>query len=160
MAQPIPFPLHLAPRDPRHDLNLRLQQAPSKHAEAVLAGYEVLQGLHDNGVLELLRGILGGSDKVLDQAVAVASGPEAIRASRNLLLLVQTLAEIDPVLLGDLTHAIPKALVQANAEENRPPGLFKLLSTFFNRDFRRGLAAFNDLLVEFGKNLSAKNTQQ
>jgi uncharacterized protein YjgD (DUF1641 family) len=157
MAQPIP--LHLAPRDPRHELNVRLQQAPSEHAEAVLAGYEVLQGLHDNGVLELLRGILGGSDKVLDQAVAVAGGAEAIRASRNLLLLVQMLAEIDPILLGDLTRSIPKALVQANAEENRPPGLFKLLSTFFNRDFRRGLAAFNDLLVEFGKNLSAKNTQ-
>lgn len=158
MARPIP--LHLAPRDPQQDLNLRLQQAPSEHAEAVLAGYEVLQGLHDHGVLELIRGILGGSDKVLDQAVAVASGPEAIRASRNLLLLVQTLAEIDPVLLGDLTRAIPKALVQANAEESRPPGLFKLLSTFFNRDFRRGLAAFNDLLVEFGRNLSAKNPQQ
>jgi uncharacterized protein YjgD (DUF1641 family) len=158
MAQPIP--LHLAPRDSRGDLNVRLQHAPLDHAEAVLAGYEVLQGLHDHGVLELMRGILGGSDKVLNQAVAVASGPEAIRASRNLLLLVQTLAEIDPVLLGDLTRAIPKALVQANAEENRPPGLFKLLSTFWNRDFRRGLAAFNDLLVEFGRNLSAKNTQQ
>lgn len=158
MAQPIP--LHLAPRDPQHDLNLRLQQAPSQHAEAVLAGYEVLQGLHDHGVLELMRGTLGGSEKVLEQVVAVASGPEAIRASRNLLLLVQTVAEIDPVLLGDLTRAIPKALVQANAEENRPPGLFKLLSTFWNRDFRRGLAAFNDLLVEFGKNLSAKDAQQ
>jgi uncharacterized protein YjgD (DUF1641 family) len=158
MAQPIP--LHLAPRDPRHDLDLRLQQAPLDHAEAVLAGYEVLQGLHDHGVLELIRGTLGGSEKVLEQAVAVASGPEAIRASRNLLLLVQTLAEIDPALLGDLTRAIPKALVQANAEENRPPGLFQLLSTFWNRDFRRGLAAFNDLLVEFGKNLSAKNPEE
>jgi hypothetical protein len=87
MAQPIP--LHLAPRDPQHDLNLRLQQAPSEHAEAVLAGYEVLQGLHDHGVLELMRGTLGGSEKVLEQVVAVASGPEAIRASRNLLLLVR-----------------------------------------------------------------------
>jgi uncharacterized protein YjgD (DUF1641 family) len=157
MARPIP--LHLAPQDLQRDLNLRLQQAPSKHAEALLAGYEVLQGLHDHGVLELLRGTLGGSEKVLEQMVAVASGPEAIRASRNLLLLVQTLAEIEPPLLGDLTRAIPKALVQANAEERRPPGLFKLLSTFWNRDFRRGLAAFNDLLVEFGRNLSAKNSQ-
>jgi uncharacterized protein YjgD (DUF1641 family) len=158
MAQPIP--LHLAPRDPQHDLDLRLQQAPSQHAEALLAGYEVLQGLHDHGVLELMRGTLGGSEKVLEQVVAVASGPEAIRVSRNLLLLVQTLAAIDPVLLSDLTRAIPKALVQANAEENRPPGLFKLLSTFWNRDFRRGLAAFNDLIVEFGRHLSAKSPQQ
>ena len=158
MARPIP--LNLAPRDPRRELDARLQQAPSEHAEAVLAAYEVLQGLHDQGVLELMRGTLGGGEKVLEQVVAVASGPETIRASRNLLLLVQTLAAIDPVLLGDLTRAIPKALVQANAEENRPPGLFKLLSTFLNRDFRRGLAAFNDLLVEFGRNLSAENPEQ
>lgn len=155
MARPIP--LHLAPRDPRGDLDSRLQQAPLEHAEALLAGYEVLQGLHDHGVLELLRGTLGGSEKILEQMVAVASGPEAIRASRNLLLLVRTLGEIEPALLSDLTRAVPKALVQANAEEHKPPGLFKLLGTFLNKDFRRGLSAFNDLMVAFGKNLSVKN---
>ena len=152
MAQPIP--LHLAPREPREQLNLRLQQAPMEHAEAVLAGYEVLQGLHDHGVLEVVRGALGGSEKILEQVVAVTSGPEAIRATRNLLLLVRALGEIEPALLSDLTGAIPKALVRANVEEAKPPGLTKLISTFWNRDFRRGLAAFNDLLVEFGKNLT------
>jgi len=157
MARPIP--LHLAPRDPQRELDVRLQQAPAKHAEAILAAYEVLQGMHDHGVLELMRGTLGGGEKVLEQVVAVASGPEAIRVTRNLLLLGTALGEIDPSLLGDLTRAVPKALVQANAEENKPPGLFKLLGTFLNRDFRRGLAAFNDLMVAFGKNLSAKTPQ-
>ena len=154
MAQPIP--LHLAPRDPREDLNTRLERAPQEHAEAVLAAYEVLQGLHDRGVLEVMRGTLGGSEKILEQVVAVASGPQSIRVTRNLLLLVTTLGEINPVLLSDLTRAIPKALVQANAEESKPPGLFKLLGTFRNQDFRRGLAAFNDLLVMFGRNLTEK----
>jgi uncharacterized protein YjgD (DUF1641 family) len=158
MAQPIP--LKLAPRDRQRELSVRLQQAPMEHAEAVLTAYEVLQGMHDNGVLELMRGTLGGGEKILGQVVAVARGPEAIRASRNLLLLVKTLGDIEPNLLSDLTRAIPKALAQANAEETRPPGLFKLLGTFLNRDFRRGLAACNDLLVAFGKNLSARNPQQ
>ena len=131
-----------------------------KHAEAVLAAYEVLQSMHDHGVLEVMRGALGGSQKILEQAVAVGSGPEAIRATRNLLLLVRALGEIEPALLSDFTRAIPKALVQANAEEARPPGLIKLVSTFWNRDFRRGLAAFNDLLVVFGKNLIEKVPDQ
>ena len=157
MAQPIP--LHLAPRDPRRELDSRLQRAPLDHAEAVLAGYEVLQGLHDHGVLELMRGTLGGSEKILEQVVAVGGGPEAIRVTRNLLLLVRTLGEIEPALLNDLTRAVPKALVQANAEESKPPGLFKLLSTFWNKDFRRGLAAVNDLLVAFGKNLSGRTSE-
>jgi uncharacterized protein YjgD (DUF1641 family) len=123
----------------------------------VLAGYEVLQGLHDHGVLELMRGTLGGSEKILEQVVTVASGPGSIRATRNLLLLITALGEIDPALLSDLTRAIPKALVQAHAEESKPPGLFKLMTTFWNKDFRRGLAAFNDLLAAFGRNLTEKN---
>jgi uncharacterized protein YjgD (DUF1641 family) len=154
MARPIP--LELAPRDPRRELNSRLQQAPLEHAEAVLAAYEVLQGLHDHGVLELMRGTLGGSEKILEQVVAVTSGPEAIRASRNLLLLLRALGEVEPALLSDLTRAVPKALIQANAEESKLPGFFKLMSTFWNKDFRRGLAAFNELLVAFGRNLIEK----
>ena len=155
MARPIP--LHLAPRDSRDGLNTRLEGAPLEHAEAVVAAYEVLQALHDRGVLELMRGALGGGEKILEQVVAVASGPGSIRATRNLLLLFATLGEIEPDLLSDLTRAIPRALVQANAEESKPPGLFKLMSTFWNPDFRRGLAAFNDLLVTFGRNLTEKN---
>src|SRR5258708_15622752 len=152
MARPMPF--ELRPRDPRPELNVRLQQAPVEHAEAVLAAYEVLQGLHDQGVLELMRGTLGGSEKIVEQVVAVASGPEAIRASRNLLLLVRALGEIEPALLSDLTRAVPKALVQANAEEAKPPGLIKLVSTFWNRDFRRGLAAFNDFRLMVLRNIN------
>jgi len=154
MAQPIP--LHIAPRDPQHELNVRLQQAPAKHAEAILAAYDLLQSMHDQGVLEVMQGTLGGGKKILEQAVVGGSGPEAIRATRNLLLLVRALGEIEPALLSDLTRAIPKALVQANAEEAKPPGLIKLVSTFWNKDFRRGLAAFNDLLVVFGRNLSER----
>jgi uncharacterized protein YjgD (DUF1641 family) len=155
MARPIP--LELPPRDPQRELNSRLEQAPLEHAEAVLAAYEVLQSLHDSGVLEVLRGTLNGGEKILGQVVEVASGPEAIRATRNLLLLVKALGEIEPALLSDLTRAVPRALVQANSEEAKPPGLFKLMSTFWKKDFRRGLAAFNDLIVMFGRNLSERD---
>ena len=155
MAQPIP--LRLPPRDSQRELNSRLQRAPLEHAEAVIAAYEMLQSLHDSGVLELLRGILGGGEKIVEQVVDVARKPDSIRATRNILLLVTALGEIEPALLGDFTRALPRALAQANAEEAKPPGLIKLISTFWNKDFRRGLAAFNDLFVMFGRNLSQKN---
>src|SRR6185295_14773924 len=131
MARPIP--LALAPRDPRREFASRLEQAPQEHAEALLAAYEVLQSLHDSGALEVLRGTFNGGGKILEQVVEVASGPEAVRATRNLLLLVKALGEIEPALLSDLTRAVPRALVQANAEESKPPGLFKLISTFGKR---------------------------
>ena len=87
MASPIS--LDLSPRDAREALYSRLQNAPVEHAEAVLAAYEVLQGFHDRGVLELLRGALGSSDKVLEIVVEAIRTPESIRGIRNFLLLTK-----------------------------------------------------------------------
>ena len=158
MARPIPF--ELSRRDAREELRSRLNNAPVEHAEAVLSAYEVIQGLHDRGVLDLVRGALSASDRLLEMAVDEVRSLEGVRAIRNLLLLAKVLGTIEPELLRDFTLAIPKALAQANAEEARPPGLIKLLSTFSNRDFRRGLAGFNDLLMAFGKNLSSQHNAQ
>jgi uncharacterized protein YjgD (DUF1641 family) len=155
MAQPIP--LELPRRDPRQGFQSRLENAPAEHAEAVLAAYEVLQALHDRGVLDMMRGALGASDKIIEMLVDATKTPESMRAIRNLLLLVKAIGAIEPELLSDFTRAIPRAFVQANAEEAKPPGLLKLISTFWNKDFRRGLSAFNDLLVVFGKNLTEKS---
>lgn len=154
MAQPIRF--QPPPRDPRAALAARLSAAPAEHAEAMLATYEVLQGLHDRGVLDVMRGALGAGDAIAEIAASAADTPGSVRGLRNVLLLANTLASIDPQLLAKVTRAVPVALAQASTEEARPPGLLKLLRTFFDRDFRRGLAAANDLLVAIGRNLAAK----
>jgi len=153
MAQPIR--LELPPHDGRAELASRVRAAPTEHAQAVLAAYEVLQGLHDRGVLDLMRGALGASDALVEIAVGAANTPESIRALRNLLLLTQALGAIEPASLADLTRAVPNALAQAKAEQAKPPGLLKLFRIFFRKDFRRGLAMMNDLLVAFGRNLSS-----
>src|SRR5258708_26261345 len=90
MAKPIP--LQLPPRDSREELRSRLDNAPLEHAEALLAGYEVLQELHDEGLLELLRGLLGSCGKVLETAAEAPRAPQSVRAIRNLVILGTTLA--------------------------------------------------------------------
>jgi uncharacterized protein YjgD (DUF1641 family) len=148
MAHPIP--LTIPPRDPRGELLSRLETAPAEHAEALLAAYEVLQGLHDRGVMELLRGALGSSDKVVEIAVDAAKSPESIRGIRNLLLLVKMLGEIDPVHLGQMTRAVPAALNSCD-QESKPPGLWKLLRTaLWNGNLRRGLWAGMTLVEAIG----------
>ena len=152
MAQPIP--LELPRTDPRLELQARLQNAPAAHAEAMLAAYEVLQGLHDRGVFDLMRGALGSSDKILDIAVTAAQSPTSIRGIRNLLLLVNMLGEIDPDVLRTLTQTVPKAL-QTMVRQPEPPGLWRLIKDFlWNPDFRHGMAALNTFLEVFGRNLS------
>jgi uncharacterized protein YjgD (DUF1641 family) len=149
MAKPVP--LRLVPRDPREELRSRLQSAPLEHADAFLATYEVLQGLHDCGILELLRGLLGSGDKVLETAVDAARAPESVRAVRNLLVLYKTLGEIDPDLFDGFALALPEAMQQAKSQGKEPPGFLAILNKFRSKDLRRGLVAVNSLLESWGK---------
>jgi uncharacterized protein YjgD (DUF1641 family) len=151
-----PIPLQLPPRDPREELRARLDRAPLDHAEALLAGYEVLQGLHDKGILELLRGLLGADSKVLETAATAADAPEAVRAIRNLIVLGRTLAEIDPDLLDGFTLALPEAMREARAQGKEPPGFLAILNKFRSKDLRRGLVAVNSLLEAWGKDFFSK----
>src|SRR5258708_14960354 len=122
MAQPIP--LQIPPRNPRAELQSRLEHAPEEHAEAVLAAYEVLQELHNRGVLEIMRGVLAASDELLQKVVDNAKTPEAIRAIRNLFLLQRILGSIEPELLEGVVQAIPEATARATAEREQPPTFF------------------------------------
>src|ERR1700758_4774409 len=153
MAQPIP--LEIAPRNPRAELRSRLEQAPEQHAEAVLAAYEVLQQLHNRGVLELARGALAASDEILEKVVDNAKTPEAIRAIRNLLFWRRILGSIEPEWFKGIFQAIPEGIAEATAEVQKPVGLFTLLRRLTTKDSRRGLAAAIDFLQAFGRHLQS-----
>src|SRR5260221_12035132 len=123
MAEPIL--LKLPPRDPREALYQRLENAPHEHAEALLTTYDIVQGLHDRGILELVRGALGSSEKVLQILVDTANTPEMIRGIRNGMILAKMGATIDPKLLEGLERAVPDGL--AEAQKPNPIGFFRLL---------------------------------
>jgi hypothetical protein len=118
-----------------------------------LAAYEVLQGLHDRGVFELMRGALGSSDKVIEIAVDSAKTPEAIRGLRNLIILARILGTIEPELVEGFARSLPEAIALTKAYESRPPGFWGILMKFGNRNFRRGLVLVNSMLEAFGRNL-------
>ena len=152
MANPIR--LELPTRDPREELHSRLQSAPLEHAQAVLAGYEVLQGLHDSGVLELLHGLLGSGNKVLGIAVAEVQRPESVQAVRNLLVLGKILTELDPALLNGFAKALPQAMQQIKEQRKDAPGFLDLLSLPRNKDMRRGLVMMSSLLEACARSVS------
>ena len=148
-----PIPLNLPPRDPRRELEVRLQNAPMQHAEAILDGYEVLQQLHESGALNILRGLLGERDKIIEQTVHAINTPEMIRGMRNLTVLVTSLGEIDPAALQAVTLSFSQALAETKENACDPPGFWSLLRSFRGKDLRRGLVFVNTLLEKFGRNL-------
>ena len=151
MARPITLEPPLS--DPRAELIARLDQAPTKHAEAILAAYNLLESLHDRGVFDLLHGALESENKLLQILVDAANSPESIRGLRNLVQLVNMLGEIDPESLRVWTRVVPDAL-KSMTEPTGNMGLWKLLRQFRNPDVRRGIAAINKLLETLGRDLT------
>jgi len=153
MAQPIP--LQMPARDPRAELQTRLQNAPLQHAEALLSGYELLQRLHDRGVLDLLRGALGSSDKVIEIVVDAVKTPEAIIATRNLLILSKVVFSLEPELLEGIAKAVPNSLTQAR--EEKPLRLWQMFKKMCSHDTRRALSTMLNIFESLGKGLRPRD---
>src|ERR1700730_7351408 len=157
MAKPIS--VQLPKRDPQEELRARLEKAPDQHAEALLASLDVLQALHDQGVLEIVRGVLGGGNKILEIVVDASKTPEAIRGIRNLVIMTKILGSMDPELLKKLAEAVPDVLVgAAKAQETEPPGFWEVLRILRSKNLRRGLAVANNLLEALERNFSTQKS--
>jgi uncharacterized protein YjgD (DUF1641 family) len=151
MAQPIPFTVPAL--DPRDILRAKVERAPAEHADAILAAYDLLQALHDHGVLEVATGALSASDELLAKIVDSANTPPAIRALRNLMFWRQVLGRIEPTWFQGIFQAIPDGLATATAERGEPVSAWKILRRATSRDSLRGLAAAVDFLESFGRHL-------
>jgi uncharacterized protein YjgD (DUF1641 family) len=156
MARPIS--LELPARDPREELHKRLEQAPVKHAEALLDSYELMQQLHDHGVFELLRGALGASDKLIETAVDAAKSDESIRAIRNAMILGKLLGAINPDVLQRVATAASDTLGCYEKPVIEPPGLFSLLSQFRHKELRRSIALINRFLEKLGNQINLRGS--
>ena len=138
MAQPISF---VPPQ--------RQEAAP--HAEAIASALDLLQLLHDRGVLDLLRGLVGAGDQVVDILTTALNTPEAIRGIRNFLLLTKFFATIPPEVLSGLVQTATDGA--AREKSNGAPGLLQLVKRMNSEDSRHAMAVMLDLLEGVGKNL-------
>ncbi len=153
MAQPIP----LLPTSRNgaaangHVSEKHLREAPQKHADALLSALELLQLLHDRGVLDLLRGAVSAGDKLVDTVTAAIDAPESVRAIRNFILLTKFFGSIPPDVLNSLVHTVTEGAAREKA--NRAPGMLHLLRRLRSEDSRHAIAVTLDLLESVGKAL-------
>jgi uncharacterized protein YjgD (DUF1641 family) len=138
------------PKDSREDLARRLQEAPNEHAEALLAGYDLLQRLHEKGIIDLVNGLLSAGETVVERVVDVISSREVVTALRMALIFVNLLSSIDP----DELHT-----VISNAGEEGP-SLLAIGKQATSKDARRGMAAAVGLLAVFGAALGKQQREK
>jgi uncharacterized protein YjgD (DUF1641 family) len=144
MAQPIE--MKPPARDAMEEVGRRLNQAPLEHADAVLSAYQLLEQLHDTGTLDLLRGMLGAGDTVVNHAVQMVTQPEIVRGLRNLLILGRILGSINP----DTLHGLVGEASQGGESHSEPPSLFALMRRMRSVESRRGLALTIGILEALG----------
>jgi uncharacterized protein YjgD (DUF1641 family) len=154
----IPISLELPPRDPRQELRKRLEEAPIEHAEALLDSYELVQQLHDHGVFQLLRGVLGASDKLVETAVDAAKSDDSVRAIRNAVILGKMLGSINPEVLRCIAAATSETLGCYDKPVIEPPGLFSLLNQFRHKELRRSMALINRFLEALGNQIKLRGS--
>jgi len=147
MAQPIP--LTLTPKGP--DPTERLEDALHKHTDAIVSALELLQLLHDRGVLELLRGLVGAGDQLVGILTAAAGAPESLRGMRNFILLTKFFASIPPEILDSLVRTA--AAGAEREKEQQAPGVLHLMRRAGSENSRHAMAVALDLLESVGKAL-------
>jgi hypothetical protein len=96
------------------------------------------------GVLELLRGVLGGGDRILEIAVEAAKTPEAIHGIRNLIIMLKLAGSIDP----DQLHAA------LDVGHKKAPSLWEIGKRARTDDARRGIETAVALFGIFGAALN------
>jgi uncharacterized protein YjgD (DUF1641 family) len=133
------------PPDSRLDLLRRIESAPKEHAAAVLEAYDVLQRLHDAGVLGLVNGLLSAEDTVIEKVTDVVSSKQVVTALRIAMILGSALTSID----ADSVHAAVAESV------TRTPSLWKLLRTACSKEVRKVVGLGLSLAQVFGASLLA-----
>ena len=153
MANPLPF--KPTRNDPRTELQRRLAEAPTKHAEALLVAWDILGTAHNEGVLDALHGLIGAKDTITGKLAEYAKTPEGIAALRNLLAAAKILAALDPETLDRLSKSVVTT-AQHQKVEQKPPSLWQLFKRTNSEDSRRGLSFLTLLLSSIGRSLKGQ----
>ncbi len=150
MAKPIEFkPVTV---DFKADLQRRLEKAPDEHAAALLAAYDVLEAAYDEGLLDILHGMIASKDTIITTLSRFAREPEGIAGIRNLLTAAKILTELDPEVLDQVSKVMAKA-TEEHKREQTPPSLFQLAKRANSEDSRRGLSFMTMVLSGLGRSL-------
>ena len=147
MAHPITFTPQ--PTDTHLELMRKVEAAPKEHAEALLVAWDTLQTAHDQGILDLLQGLIGGRDVIAGKLAEAAVLPESVNAIRNLIALGRIVAALDPDMLHRLAKAMDQGL-QGPKPDGDTPSMFRILRQATSPAGKRGLSFAVQLLVALG----------
>jgi len=139
MAMPVEF-REFTPLNSRDDLMRRLESAPREHVEALLSTFELLQRMHDKGVIDLANGLLSAGDTLVDKVADLADSREITAAMRLAFMFTNLITAMNVEKVHDLL----------SGQQTKPASLLQLGRQAMSSDCRLGMTVALGILTEFG----------
>ncbi len=151
MANPISYePAFATPAINLQDsFRSSISNEPVDHPKARIAGYEVLDEARRQGFLDILHGLMGAKDTIIQELADHTSTPQSIAAIRNLFILTRALGQLEPESLCKLTANMSASMT--DGDEGPPPTLWGLVKRLNQQEVRRGLAVLLRIAGALGR---------
>ncbi|GGE12105.1 hypothetical protein GCM10011571_11830 [Marinithermofilum abyssi] len=125
------------------------------NAEGIQQTIQLLQELHNSGVLEAVKALFEAKEKITKIAVGQLLNPPVTRAINNVMAAAEALTELDPEMTKKLTGSVVKGLKKAeeDIENNTQVGILDLLKALRDPDINRAMGFSLRFLKGMGEGL-------
>lgn len=139
----------------KQDLD-EVENALIENKESILELLQMLNHMHDRGILSLLTGLFGQGDKVMDILVKKADTPETANTLKNLLLMVGVLGtinvkQLEPILLK-VNSGIARVAEEKDTDEKT--GVFDIMRSLKDPEINRSVTLLLNFLKGMGQDTS------
>ena len=150
-------PIRVRPETPEssEEIAAKLEAARIQHAKAILAGYELLQELHEAKVIDVLRGALAAGDPLAIKLATAMNSGEVVNAVRNFISLTKIMGSID----ADFLHRVADEMCYAKPGSLPAPSFWRTLKELVSKDSRRALAGTVAFIHAFGKAMASPHSK-
>lgn len=130
----------------------------AENREALLASLDILNGLHQAGVLDIINGLLKSRHKVGAIALAQLNHKGTYSIVKNLFAVIEFFSSVDPVHLKNILEGVENGL-ERSAEaikNNEQMSLWEMFRSVRDPDVNKSITTFMNILSGFGEELGNK----
>lgn len=131
-----------------------IEQALTEHKTAVLETIELLQRLHDRGILPLLNNLLAEGDQVLAIVMKELNKPQNSRVLENLVQLALMLGALDLDRMKPLVKGVNAGIEEAAVQTEEQTSLFRLWKSLRDPEIQRAMTVLTGFLKGMGSELA------
>lgn len=145
--------IQITEEDQRKNELREIEDSLLKNKHVVLDTLEMLNHMHERGVIPMLNGLFAEGDKVLKILVKKADNKETANTLKNLLLMVGVLGTLNVKHLEPLLIKVNAGIerVAESKDDDERIGLFDMFRSLKDPEINRSLA----LLFEFLKGMGS-----